>query len=57
MTLAITSLAGAAVDVIGGRADLAGEAHHLLEVLAVVALWRLTLPRRRVSARPVTANP
>jgi predicted anti-sigma-YlaC factor YlaD len=49
-TLAVTSVMAGVVDMVGGRADVAGEAHHLLEVAAVLALWRLTCPARRIFA-------
>ena len=46
VTVAVTSLVGAAVDVASGQTFWAGELHHMLEFAAVLALWRLTRPVR-----------
>jgi hypothetical protein len=51
VALAATSLFGAGVDVAEGRTLLAGELHHLVEVVAVLVLWRLTRPARGSSLK------
>jgi hypothetical protein len=44
VTLVSTTVVAGVIDVLAGRTLLVGEVHHLAEILAMIALWRLTRP-------------
>ncbi len=46
-----------AIDLVNGRVDAIGEAHHVLELVSVALLWALAgWPLPRIGRRPHTAK-